>query len=127
MAEATTAHNEHEHKAELPVILIGGFFIISSFVLECLAPEQAFSAKCSAVTGSVIMALPVMVTALKNICSGKIYKSELVALAILAAFVVGKFQVAGILAFFLLLSVIIESRTASGSGVQSKKLSTEGK
>ncbi len=127
MAEASTAHNEHGHKAELPVILIGGFFLICSFVLGCMAPEQAFFAKCSAITGSVIMALPVAVIALKNICSGKIYKSELVVLAVLAAFAGGKFQIAGIIAFFLLLKIIIESRTASGSGVQSKKLSTEGK
>ncbi|MFA7230346.1 MAG: cation-translocating P-type ATPase, partial [Victivallaceae bacterium] len=46
---------------------------------------------------------------------GKVYMNELVALAILAALAGGDFQTAGIVAFFLLLAIIIESRTASGA------------
>ena len=41
--------------------------------------------------------------------------NELVALAILAAMAGGDFQTAGLIAFFLLATIIIESRTASGA------------
>ena len=99
----------------LSIALIGGFFVINSFVLEWLVPDQMFSAKFSAIIGSVILAFPIMITALKDIYYGKIYMNELVALAILAAFAGADFQTAGIISFFLLLTIIIESRTASGA------------
>ncbi len=99
----------------LAVALIGGFFIINSFILEWLIPDQTFAARFSAIVGSVTLALPIMITAVKDIYYGKIYMNELVALAILAAFAGGDFQTAGIISFFLLLTIIIETRTASGA------------
>lgn len=108
-----SAHDRSMGK--LSIALIGGFFIINSFILEWLVPGQVFSARLSAIIGSVILAFPIMVTALKDIYYGKIYMNELVALAILAAFTGGDFQTAGIISFFLLLTIIIESRTASGA------------
>lgn len=99
----------------LAVALIGGFFIINSFILEWLVPDQTFAARFSAIVGSVTLALPIMITAVKDIYYGKIYMNELVALAILAAFAGGDFQTAGIISFFLLLTIIIETRTASGA------------
>lgn len=108
-----SAHDRSMGK--LSIALIGGFFIINSFILEWLVPGQVFSARLSAIIGSIILAFPIMVTALKDIYYGKIYMNELVALAILAAFTGGDFQTAGIISFFLLLTIIIESRTASGA------------
>lgn len=108
-----SAHDRSMGK--LSIALIGGFFIVNSFILEWLVPGQVFSARLSAIIGSVILAFPIMVTALKDIYYGKIYMNELVALAILAAFTGGDFQTAGIISFFLLLTIIIESRTASGA------------
>lgn len=99
----------------LAVALIGGFFIVNSFILEWLIPDQTFAARFSAIVGSVTLALPIMFTAVKDIYYGKIYMNELVALAILAAFAGGDFQTAGIISFFLLLTIIIETRTASGA------------
>lgn len=100
---------------KLSIALIGGFFIVNSFILEWLVPGQVFSARLSAIIGSIILASPIIVTALKDIYYGKIYMNELVALAILAAFTGGDFQTAGTISFFLLLTIIIESRTASGA------------
>ena len=108
-----SAHDRSMGK--LSIALIGGFFIINSFILEWLVPGQVFTARLSAIIGSIILAFPIMVTALKDIYYGKIYMNELVALAILAAFTGGDFQTAGIISFFLLLTIIIESRTASGA------------
>lgn len=69
----------------------------------------------SALFGAFILAMPIIMTAIKDLINGKVYMNELVALAILAALASADFQTAGIIAFFLLLTIIIETRTASGA------------
>ncbi len=95
--------------------LAGGILIINSFLLGWLLPKQEFAAMFSAFTGAVILALPIVATAVKDLLNGKVYMNELVALAILAALASGDFQSAGIIAFFLLMTIIIETQTASGA------------
>ncbi len=95
--------------------LLGGMLCANSFLLDWLLPEQEFSAMFSAFLGAVVLALPIVATAVKDLLNGKVYMNELVALAILAALASGDFQTAGIIAFFLLLTIIIETRTASGA------------
>ncbi len=103
--------------------LVGGMLIINSFLLEWLLPGQQFAAMFSALAGALILAFPIVMTAIKDLIHGKVYMNELVALAILAALASsnyqssgsGDFQSAGIIAFFLLLTIIIETRTASGA------------
>ena len=116
----------HDHKAEggvghdrsmgrLFFALVGGMLTANSFLLQRFLPEQAFAADMSAVCGAFILALPIIITAIKDLLRGKVYMNELVALAILAAMVSADFQTAGIIAFFLLVTIIIETRTASGA------------
>ena len=95
--------------------LLGGLLTVNSFLLEWLLPEQEFAASMSALFGAFILALPIIVTAVKDLINGKVYMNELVALAILAALASADFQTAGLIAFFLLLTIIIETRTASGA------------
>ncbi len=95
--------------------LLGGMLCANSFLLDWLLPEQQFTAMFSAFLGAVVLALPIVATAVKDLLNGKVYMNELVALAILAALASGDFQTAGIIAFFLLLTIIIETRTASGA------------
>jgi Cd2+/Zn2+-exporting ATPase len=80
-----------------------------------MLPDQKFAAMFSAIIGSVTLAGPIVFTAIKDLVKGQVYMNELVALAILAAMAGGDFQTAGIIAFFLLATIIIESRTASGA------------
>ncbi|MBO7147083.1 MAG: heavy metal translocating P-type ATPase [Lentisphaeria bacterium] len=95
--------------------VIGGFLIINHYLLGWLMPELAFAASLSAFLGAVILALPIVLTAVKDLCEGRVYMNELVALAILAAFTSAEFSTAGLIAFFLLVTIIIESHTASGA------------
>ncbi len=95
--------------------LIGGLLTVNSFLLEWLLPSQSFAASMSALFGAFVLACPIVVTAIKDLAHGKVYMNELVALAILAALASADFQTAGIIAFFLLLTIIIETRTASGA------------
>ena len=116
----------HDHKAEggvghdrsmgrLFFALVGGMLTANSFILQKFLPNQAFAADMSALAGAFILAMPIIITAVKDLVRGKVYMNELVALAILAAMVSADFQTAGIIAFFLLVTIIIETRTASGA------------
>ena len=124
--EDSTCICGHDHKAEGGVghdrsmgrvffALIGGILTANSFILNAVLPGQEFAANMSALAGAFILALPIIITAVKDLIKGKVYMNELVALAILAALVKADFQTAGIIAFFLLVTIIIETRTASGA------------
>ena len=93
----------------------GGLLTLNSFILEYLLPSQVYAVQLSALCGAVVLALPIVITAVKDLWRGKVYMNELVALTILASLANGDFQMAGIIAFFLLLTIIIETRTASGA------------
>jgi Zn2+/Cd2+-exporting ATPase len=108
-----TGHERSMGKVSIAVI--GGGFILNSFVLGWILPTQTFAAMFSAIIGATILACPIVFTAIKDLVKGQVYMNELVALAILAAMAGGDFQTAGLIAFFLLATIIIESRTASGA------------
>ena len=93
----------------------GGFLILNSFLLEWFFPNQEFASELSAVLGAIVLALPIVWVAIKDLCAGRVYMNELVAMALLASFAGGVFREAGIIAFFLLITIIIETRTASGA------------
>ena len=102
--------------------VLGGMLTANSFILSYFLPLQVFAATFSALLGAFVLAMPIIYTAVKDLLSGKVYMNELVALAILAALAGGNyetagghFQNAGVIAFFLLITIIIESRTASGA------------
>ncbi|MBR7104701.1 MAG: cadmium-translocating P-type ATPase [Lentisphaeria bacterium] len=116
----------HNHKAEGGVghdramgkiffVLFGGILTLNSFILDWTMPDLEFASELSALLGAFILALPIIITAVKDLINGKVYMNELVALAILAALASADFQTAGIIAFFLLVTIIIETRTASGA------------
>ena len=94
---------------------VGGFLIVNSYLLSLIFPDETFASELSAALGAITLALPIVVTAIRDLIEGRVYMNELVALAILAAFASGDFRTAGIVAFFLLVTIIIESHTASGA------------
>ena len=114
-AAMTEGAGHSRSMARLRTALIGGFLILNSFILEWLFPGQKFAAELSAMAGAIVLMLPIFTTACKDLIAGRVHMNELVALAILAAMTGGDFRTAGIIAFFLLLTIIIESRTASGA------------
>jgi len=101
--------------ARLSVALLGGIFVVNSFLISWLWPDQAFAAEASAVLGALILAAPIFLAALHDLAEGIVHMNELVALAILGAMAGADFRTAGIIAFFLLITIIIEAGTASGA------------
>jgi Zn2+/Cd2+-exporting ATPase len=108
---------------KLIVTFIGGVLVLASFVAGWLFSGSTsirggtvnFYSDVLAAVGGLLLALPLWKHAIECLFSGHMHMDELVALAILAAFAIGDFQTAGVVAFFLLLSNLIETRTALGA------------
>jgi Cd2+/Zn2+-exporting ATPase len=124
------SHHHHDHghdhdHAVLPLAqtLAGLVFVVNSFVITWLFADAAnVIAAGSAMIGAIILGYPIVWTAIEDLRRGLLTTNELVALAVLAAFgsaaagfLVGGFQQAGVIAFFMLMGQIIETRTAEGA------------
>lgn len=109
--------------AKLVATLLGGVLVVSSFLAKYIFADTGaldgdgsnFYSKILAAVGALLLAIPLWWHAIHCLTSGHMHMDELVALAILAAFAAGDYQTAGVVAFFLLLSNLIESRTALGA------------
>jgi len=126
-------HHEHNHghdhdHAVLPLAqtLVGVVFIFNSFVMTWILADRSNPiAAGSAMLGALILGYPIVWTAVQDLRRGLLTTNELVALAVLAAFGsaacgaagfrVDGYQEAGVIAFFMLMGQIIETRTAEGA------------
>jgi len=111
--------------------LMGGMLVLSSFLIDLpffaqllfqivpggIAGERSHSpySDLIALVGAVLLGAPLVWHALKCLSHGHMHMDELVALAIVAAIALGEYQEAGIIAFFMILSNLIETRTALGA------------
>jgi Cd2+/Zn2+-exporting ATPase len=106
----------HEHA---PVrwwwTLVGVVFVVNAFVVDWLFEKGTMVASGSALIGAVILGWPIVVTAIRDLRQGILSINELVAIAVLAAFASGDYRTAGVVAFFMLMGEIIETRTAQGA------------
>lgn len=107
--------------AKMIATLLGGVLVCASFVAESVFGRQgdpegaAFYRDSLAFVGALLLAVPLWWHALATLLTGHLHMDELVALAILAAMASGEYQTAGVVAFFLLISILIETRTALGA------------
>jgi len=95
-------------------ILVGGVLVINSFVASWIF-ESSFYSDMLALAGAIMLGLPIFIHAGRQLFAGKMHMDELVAVAVIAAISGGNYKAAGVVAFFLLLSNLIETRTALGA------------
>ncbi|MBI3881277.1 MAG: cation-translocating P-type ATPase [Verrucomicrobia bacterium] len=95
--------------------VLGLILVINSFIVGRLFTGADAAAAFSAMLGALILGWPIVLTALNDLRRGFLRTNELVAIAVLASFASGHYQEAGIIAFFMLLGEIIETRTAEGA------------
>src|SRR5213592_3937878 len=121
-------HHTHDHE-HIPVrlwqMVIGVIFIANSFLVGWIFDKGSTVAGLSAMAGAIILGWPIVATAIRDIRRGILSINELVAIAVLAAFAAGAFksgespvggyQTTGIIAFFMLLGELIETRTAASA------------
>jgi len=105
--------------------LAGGTLLFSSWIasLSFVYGAESFQAKILAMVGAILLSTPILWHAFKCLLHGHSHMDELAALAIIACFATASnaenptesYSVAGIVAFFMLLSELVESRTALGA------------
>ena len=96
-------------------MLLGAAFVLNAYVGDLLYADNPLVLDLSAAVGALILAAPIFWSAIKDLVRGEMHMDELVALAVLAAMSQGDFRTAGVVAFFMLLSLVIEARTAQGA------------
>ena len=112
-------YGEHGHghhaRGILWMTLAGVALLINSYLARTLFPGNALPADISAALAAVILFIPILRTAIADLVEGEMHMNELVALAILASMAQGDFQTASVVALIMLVSLVIETRTAEGA------------
>ena len=103
----------------LGAALFGGILVLDSYLAGLLfsARIDQFTMDLFALVGAVILSIPIYWEAGRDLFRGVVGMNELVALALLGAFASGpsNYRTAGAVAFFMLISITIEKRTAIGA------------
>lgn len=106
------------------VTLAGGMLLVCSFLAQFLFPGQIdtetgekvnYYASILAIGSAILLGAPLIRIAIQDLWHGHAHMNELVALAVLAAFAIGEYQEAAAISFFMIISVLIETRTAMGA------------
>lgn len=106
--------------AQIVAVLVGGALLITAAVATLLfepaepgrLPDQALYI---AIAAALLLGIPLVWQAVKDLWTGHMHMNELAALAVVAAFVAGEYLESGAIAFFMIISVLIEHRTALGA------------
>ena len=108
--------HDHEHSVvHVWQAVLGVVLVLNAFILDRLPGSNTTLASASAMIGAMILIYPIIVTAVRDLRAGRLSINELVAIAVLAAFASGNYETAGVVAFFMLTSELIETRTAEGA------------
>ena len=126
--ETTTESQLEDSQAQgnlrFPLIVAGLVFIINGFLADLFIDSGVAGdgggggstvGDLSAMLGAIILAMPILWKAFQELYAGKLTTNELVAIAVSAAFATGRYHEAGLVAFFMLLAEMIETRTAEGA------------
>ncbi len=95
--------------------LAGGMLLITSGIARFVYGAGSDHAQFLAMVAAILLGCPIVWHAIQCVLRRHSHMDELVALAILALFSTQNYATAGIVAFFMLLSELMESRTALGA------------
>ncbi|MDP7011322.1 MAG: cation-translocating P-type ATPase [Verrucomicrobiota bacterium] len=106
-----------------PLIVLGLVFVINGFLADWFIDSGVTDGSgsgstvgdLSAMLGAIILAMPILWRAFKDLAEGRLTTNELVAIAVSASFATGQYREAGLVAFFMLIAELIETRTAEGA------------
>lgn len=95
--------------------LAGGVLLINSGVGRFFYGRGSFNTEFFAMLGAILLGAPIVLHAVKSLLRQESHMDELAALAIIAAFATQEYVAAGLIGFFMLLSQLVETRTALGA------------
>lgn len=104
--------------------MVGGTLILASFLTGFFFEDSLRDgsgglrnphADFIALVGAVLLGLPLVWQSIVHLYRGESHMDELVAMAVIAAIALEQYQMAGIVAFFMIIANLIETRTALGA------------
>jgi Cd2+/Zn2+-exporting ATPase len=95
--------------------LAGGVLLINSGLGRFIYGPDSFNTQLFALLGAILLGAPIVVHAVHSLIHGESHMDELAALGIVAAVATGEYVAAGLIGFFMLLSELVETRTALGA------------
>lgn len=101
-------------RLQILITLVGGTLLLCSLAAGWFWEKPFFTAL-PAACGLVLLAAPLIVAAAQDLIAGTAGMNALVALAVIGAASSGKYQEAAAVAFFMIVSSLIEKRTAAGA------------
>ncbi len=99
----------------LTLALVGFIAIANSYLVDWTWLMGTQVAGLSALVGAMLLGFPLLLNSFHSLRRGEVGINELVSLAFLASFGSGDYRTAGLVAFFMILGEILESRTAAGA------------
>jgi Zn2+/Cd2+-exporting ATPase len=99
---------------QIVAALLGGVMLLSALAASFIF-KQPFYSGVLAFIAAVLLGTPLVWAALQDLVKGRTQMNELAALSFVAAFAAGQYLTAGAIAFFMILSTLVESRTALGA------------
>lgn len=99
---------------QLFIALVGGVLLLVSWIGSMIGLTDQV-AQIPAIVGSIILVIPLLRGAFREVMAGQPSSDSLASLAVLAAMAVNNFPAAGFLSFFLWLAKLVLSRTAWGA------------
>jgi len=99
----------------LTLALIGFIAIANAYLVDWIWMKGAQVSSLSALAGAILLGLPLLLNSFQSLRRGEVGINELVSLAFLASFGSGDYRTAGLVAFFMILGEVLESRTAAGA------------
>jgi Cd2+/Zn2+-exporting ATPase len=112
---------EHTHSKQIRVsiallgTLAGFVLLINSGIAKFIYGSDNFNTEFLAMVAAILLGAPIVWHAIKSLIKKEMHMDELVALAIIAAFATQKYATAGVVAGFMLVSELFETRTALGA------------
>jgi Cd2+/Zn2+-exporting ATPase len=114
-----TAEHTYGKQIQVSIALLGtlagGVLLINSGIAKYIYGSGEFNTDFLAMAGAILLGAPIVLHAVKSLIRREAHMDELVALAIIAAFATQEYTTAGVIAFFMLVSELIETRTALGA------------
>ena len=108
-------------KWQIGATLVGGTLLICSVIAQLLWTNEFYPAVPAALA-MLMLGAPLVYAALQDLLKGEAGMNALVALAVLGAAATGKYQESAAIAFFMIVSGLIEKRTAIGAAASIESL-----
>lgn len=108
------SHDAISANTKIVLTLVGGMLLMAAIAAQYLF-QTPFQSQLLSVIAALLLAAPLVWSAVADLLRGHSHMDELIAIGVMAAIAMGEYMAAGAVAFFMLISNLIESRTAIGA------------